>query len=52
MPVTIINTSTTTQIKDKGGYISKIIVAAPGTSWTVQLKDGPNQAGNTTTLVG
>jgi len=52
MPITKITTSTTTQIKTSAGYIQAISVPQAGTSWTLQLNDGPNPAGNVTTIYG
>jgi hypothetical protein len=52
MPVTVISTSTTTQIKNGSGYLSSIEIAAAGTSWTLQIKDGPDVNGNFKTILG
>lgn len=42
----------TNQIKLGAGVIRKITVLNAGTSWTLQLLDGPDSAGNTATLMG
>jgi hypothetical protein len=52
MPVTVISSSATTQAKIGPGYLNSILIAAAGTSWTVQCKDGPDSAGNFKTLLG
>jgi len=43
MPSTKITTSATFQIKTSSGYIDALSVPAAGTSWTLQLFDGPDQ---------
>jgi len=52
MPITSITSSATFQIKTGAGYVQSIIVAAPGTTWTLKLLDGPDSAGNTTPILG
>ncbi|HEX4714768.1 MAG TPA: hypothetical protein VH164_07565 [Ktedonobacteraceae bacterium] len=42
MPLTRITTSTTTQIKLGAGYIKQLSVANAGTTWTLQINDGPS----------
>lgn len=43
MPTTKVITSATIQIKTSSGYIDSLSVPAAGTSWTLQLFDGPDQ---------
>ena len=50
--VTAITSSTTTQAKIGPGYLNGILIAAAGTSWTVQVKDGPDASGNFKTILG
>jgi hypothetical protein len=45
MPVTAITNKATNQLKVGSGYIRSIVVISPGTTWTLQLADGP--IGNT-----
>jgi hypothetical protein len=52
MPITSITTSATFQLKTGAGYVQAIIVAAPGTTWTLKLQDGPDTGGNFTTILG
>lgn len=53
MPVTTIANKATNQLKIGAGYINQIIVTAPGSSWTVQLADGPvGASSNATILLG
>jgi hypothetical protein len=52
MPITSITSSATFQLKTSAGYVQSIIVSAPGTTWTLKILDGPNNAGNTTTVLG
>ena len=52
MPITAITASATTQIKIGAGYVQNIMVAAPGTPWTLKLLDGPDNGGNTRTILG
>jgi hypothetical protein len=47
MPVTTIANKATNQLKVGSGYIRSIMVISPGTTWTLQLADGP--VGNTNT---
>jgi hypothetical protein len=46
MPITKITTSATFQLKDKAGYIRNLSCSNAGTSWTLQLFDGPDGLGN------
>ena len=43
MPVTKITANGTYQIKTQAGYIDNLSVANAGTTWTLQLFDGPDQ---------
>lgn len=54
MPTTKITTSTTTQIKAAGlpGKLLGIFISAPGTTWTIQVNDGPNPAGAVVPMLG
>jgi len=52
VPMTSISTSGTFQLKDKAGYIQSIFCSNQGTSWTLQIFDGPDQFGNTKALLG
>jgi len=53
MPITKITTSTTTQIKQNlPGKLLGIFVSAPGTTWTLQVNDGPNPAGGLVPMMG
>ena len=53
MPVTIIKTSATTQIKTGPGTLEQIIITAQGTTWNMQILDGPTMPQNTfTPLIG
>jgi hypothetical protein len=52
MPITAITTSATFQLKTSAGYIQAIIVAAPGTTWTLKIQDGPDVNGNFTPVLG
>ena len=42
----------TIQLKLGGGQVRSIVGVAAGTSYTFQLKDGPDSAGNARTIVG
>lgn len=42
----------TTQPKLGGGVIRSIIGVAAGTAYAFQIKDGPDSAGNTQTIIG
>jgi len=43
MPITKITTNATTQIKSGlPGKLLGIFVSSPGTTWTIQVNDGPN----------
>jgi hypothetical protein len=42
MPFTKITSSTTTQIKTMAGYIDSLSCSSAGTSWTLQIFDGPD----------
>lgn len=48
MPVTVIANKATTQLKNGAGLLQAIIVANAGTSWTLQVNDGPSGNGNAT----
>lgn len=52
MPVTVIANKATTQIKNGAGLLQAVIIANAGTSWTMQLNDGPNQAGSVVAILG
>lgn len=54
MPVTKISANGTTQLKGpaQAGTLLGIYVTAPGTTWTIQVNDGPNQAGAVQPLLG
>jgi hypothetical protein len=53
MPISKITTSGTFNLKlSSAGYIQAISVPQAGTSWTLTLNDGPNPAGNVTTIYG
>jgi hypothetical protein len=43
MPVTKITSSATIQVKNGAGYIDALSVSNAGTSWTLQIFDGPDQ---------
>jgi hypothetical protein len=46
MPITKITTSGTFQLKDKAGYVRALSVPNAGTTWTLQMFDGPDGLGN------
>ena len=46
MPVTVIANKATTQLKVGSGVLQSIVVANAGTSWTLQVNDGPVGATN------
>lgn len=53
MPVTVIANKATTQIKTGAGVLQQIIIASPGTTWTMQINDGPSLTqGTFTSLIG
>src|SRR5947209_19324011 len=52
MPTTVIANKSTTQIKSGAGVLQAIVIANAGTSWTVQVNDGPNLSGNVTAILG
>ena len=52
MPVTIISSATTTQVKRGNGTLYGIVVVSTGTNFSLQVKDGPDANGNTVTLLG
>lgn len=53
MPITKITTNGTTQIKaSAAGTLLGIFVSAPGTTWTIQVNDGPNQAAAVVPIIG
>lgn len=53
MAITRITTSGTVNLKLAApGYIRGLSVPVAGTSWTIQLNDGPNSAGNVTAVYG
>jgi len=52
MPTKIISTATTTNLKQGPGRIYSIFCASVGTAFTIQVKDGPDSAGNTQTKLG
>jgi hypothetical protein len=47
-----VTASGTFQVKTGAGYLNGVYVAAAGTTWTLQVKDGPDQNGNTKTMLG
>ncbi len=53
MPVTTIANKATTQVKTGAGILEQIVIANAGTSWTLQLNDGPSlTAAAFTPLIG
>lgn len=52
MPVTILTTAATTNVKRGNGILYGIVVASVGTSFALRVLDGPDFAGNTVTLMG
>jgi hypothetical protein len=48
----IVTSGTFNLALSKPGYVRSLTVSAAGTGWTLQLNDGPNSAGNVTTLFG
>jgi hypothetical protein len=51
MPVTQFTTTTPLQIKIGAGRLDNIVAAAPGTTWIVAIKDGPDPSGNFKTII-
>jgi hypothetical protein len=45
MPITKITANGTYQLKTQAGYVRALSVPNAGTSWTLQMFDGPNQTG-------
>lgn len=52
MAVTRIVSSATFNIKQGTGRVRRLSSPNAGTSWTLQINDGPDSAGNTQTLFG
>ena len=52
MPVTVIANKATTQIKNGAGVLQAVVVANPGTAWTLQINDGPNLSAGVTAILG
>jgi hypothetical protein len=53
MPTKTINTAAgTTNLKQGGGMLRNVTGVSAGTSYTFQIKDGPDSAGNTQVLLG
>lgn len=52
MAIKVINTAATTNVKQGTGRVYSVYLTAVGTGFTIQLKDGPDSAGNTQPLFG
>jgi hypothetical protein len=52
MAIFRITSSGTFNLKQGAGFIRSISVPAAGTSWTLQINDGPRTDGTTNTLYG
>jgi hypothetical protein len=52
MPVTVISSSATFNIKQGTGRVRRLSCPNAGTSWTLQINDGPDSAGNVQRLYG
>jgi hypothetical protein len=52
MPILQVNTAGTIQVKLGPGAVRALLCAAAGTGFSFQLKDGPDPAGNTRTIMG
>lgn len=52
MPVSVLTTTGTKQIKTGSGVLLGVILASTGTSVSIQIKDGPDSSGNAVVLFG
>lgn len=52
MPVSVLTTTGTKQLKVGSGNLLGVIVAATGTAVSIQIKDGPDVNGNSVVLFG